>query len=289
MADTLTAIYSWVMPEVGASQNTWGTKWNTTLASQDTIVGALQTSKADLASPTFTGTVTAAAANFTGAVNFAGATTAVTKAAGTNTTDVATTAFVQAATIALMPPGAVQSFAMATVPGGWLECNGASVLRATYPALFTAIGTVWGSVDGTHFTLPDFRGMFLRGWNHGSTRDLTNTSRTFGSFQEHANQDHLHNSTASSSSSTSVAAAGAHSHNVLGQNLTNSYAGPGATYNVMGYPQVQNLTVTDTQGNHAHTATTSTTTTMSNPGQDRNAGSPESKPRNYAVLFCIKT
>lgn len=49
-------------------------------------------------------------------------------------------------------------YAGSTVPSGWLECNGASLLRTDYPALFTAIGTTWGSVDGTHFTLPDMRG-----------------------------------------------------------------------------------------------------------------------------------
>ena len=41
-----------------------------------------------------------------------------------------------------------------SAPTGWLACNGASLLRASYPALFTAIGTTFGAVDGTHFTLP---------------------------------------------------------------------------------------------------------------------------------------
>lgn len=56
------------------------------------------------------------------------------------------------------PTGGVMQFAGATAPTGWLVCNGASLLRATYPALFAAIGTTWGAVDGTHFTLPDLRG-----------------------------------------------------------------------------------------------------------------------------------
>lgn len=56
------------------------------------------------------------------------------------------------------PTGGVMQFAGATAPVGWLVCNGASLLRATYPALFAAIGTTWGAVDGTHFTLPDLRG-----------------------------------------------------------------------------------------------------------------------------------
>jgi len=44
----------------------------------------------------------------------------------------------------------------ATPPAGWLLCDGASLLRTTFPALFTAIGTLYGSVDGTHFNLPKF-------------------------------------------------------------------------------------------------------------------------------------
>jgi microcystin-dependent protein len=45
-----------------------------------------------------------------------------------------------------------------TIPG-WVLCDGGSYLRAgTYATLFAAIGTSYGSVDGTHFSVPDFRG-----------------------------------------------------------------------------------------------------------------------------------
>lgn len=40
----------------------------------------------------------------------------------------------------------------------WLDCDGSSLLRSDYPDLFTIIGTTYGSVDSTHFSLPDFRG-----------------------------------------------------------------------------------------------------------------------------------
>jgi microcystin-dependent protein len=40
----------------------------------------------------------------------------------------------------------------------WLLCDGRSLLRASYPALFAVLGTTYGSVDGTHFNIPDFRG-----------------------------------------------------------------------------------------------------------------------------------
>lgn len=81
--------------------------------------------------------------------------TAPTQGANDNSTKVATTAFVYLQ----VPAGAVMDFAGTTTPTGWLPCDGASLLRAgTFAALFTAIGTTWGSVDGTHFNAPDFRG-----------------------------------------------------------------------------------------------------------------------------------
>lgn len=56
-----------------------------------------------------------------------------------------------------MPAGALVAFAGAAAPTGFLLCNGASLVRATYPDLFTAIGTTFGAADGSHFTLPDMR------------------------------------------------------------------------------------------------------------------------------------
>jgi microcystin-dependent protein len=53
-------------------------------------------------------------------------------------------------------------------PGNWLPCDGASLLRASYPDLFAAIGVVYGSADGTHFTLPDLRGRVSLGIGTGA-------------------------------------------------------------------------------------------------------------------------
>jgi len=58
------------------------------------------------------------------------------------------------------PVGTIEMFASATIPSKWLACHGQSLLRADYAALFAVIGTLFGSVDGTHFTLPDFRSRF---------------------------------------------------------------------------------------------------------------------------------
>lgn len=64
----------------------------------------------------------------------------------------------------LMPAGTIVSYAGASVPTGWLLCNGANVSRTTYADLFNAIGTRWGAGNGsTTFALPDSDGRVLQG------------------------------------------------------------------------------------------------------------------------------
>lgn len=73
----------------------------------------------------------------------------------------------------VVPAGALMPYAGASAPAGWLLCQGQSVLRADYPALFTAIGTTYGSADGTHFNVPDMRGRVPFGVDGGANRLTT--------------------------------------------------------------------------------------------------------------------
>jgi microcystin-dependent protein len=68
----------------------------------------------------------------------------------------------------LVPTGAVMPYAGASAPAGWLLCDGASLLRTTYSILFAIIGTTYGSVDGTHFNLPDLRSRLPLGAGAGA-------------------------------------------------------------------------------------------------------------------------
>jgi len=80
------------------------------------------------------------------------------------------------------PVGAVQSYAGATAPAGWLICHGQAVSRATYAALFAVVGTAFGAGDGsTTFNAPDLRGEFIRGLDAGRNVD---PSRVLGSWQK---------------------------------------------------------------------------------------------------------
>ncbi len=80
-----------------------------------------------------------------------------------------------------IPSGTVIHFAGQTAPAGWLKANGAAVSRTAYAALFAAIGTTYGAGDGrSTFNLPDLRGEFIRGWDDGRGIDR---GRALGSAQ----------------------------------------------------------------------------------------------------------
>ncbi len=70
-------------------------------------------------------------------------------------------------------PGNYKLHAGPTLETGWLWCDGASYLRTDYPALFAEIGTTYGSADGDHFNVPDWRGRHPVGkGTHGDVDSL---------------------------------------------------------------------------------------------------------------------
>jgi len=152
---------------------------------------------------------------------------------------------------AFSPPiGSIVAWPTATPPSGWLECDGSSLLRASFPNLFIVLGVTYGAADGTHFTLPDYRGEFLRGMDPGSSRDPDSASRTDrGDSTVGANvgtkQGHQFFS---------------HTHDFPGAILSSSPTGSGAT----------------------RVESQSTLTTVA-------AGGNETRPRNVNVKWIIKT
>jgi microcystin-dependent protein len=100
--------------------------------------------------------------------------------------------------------GEVITYAGTTCPTFSLEANGAAINRTTYSDLFTALSTRYGVGNGsTTFNLPDYRGYFLRGWDHAAGNDPDAASRTnagggdtgdnMGTKQGSANLSHSHN------------------------------------------------------------------------------------------------
>jgi microcystin-dependent protein len=83
--------------------------------------------------------------------------------------------------INVTPAGTIMYFAREFAPLGWLKANGAAVSRTTYASLFAVLGTYYGAGDSkTTFNLPDLRGEFLRGWDDGRGID---PGRMLGLFQ----------------------------------------------------------------------------------------------------------
>ena len=113
--------------------------------------------------------------------------------AGSNDTDFITPLKLAqyVSSLSVIPAGTVNAFAGSTIPAGWLECNGSAVSRTGLTAnLFSAIGITYGPGDGINtFNLPDLRGEFIRGWDHGRGVDI---GRNIGSTQADELKSHTH-------------------------------------------------------------------------------------------------
>jgi len=83
--------------------------------------------------------------------------------------------------------GNVITWLLDSPPDKYIELNGATLSRTAYSELFAVIGTKYGAGDGvTTFKVPDFRGVFLRGWDNGRGVD---SGRSLGSYQSDAIRD----------------------------------------------------------------------------------------------------
>lgn len=93
---------------------------------------------------------------------------------------------------ASVPTGAIQMWGKAEAPEGYLLCDGASVERAAYGALYAVIGDTFGSVDAAHFSVPDFRGVSPTGVGAQDINGRTKTGPNLGEVREDVTQEHRH-------------------------------------------------------------------------------------------------
>ncbi|ELY4305926.1 phage tail protein [Cronobacter sakazakii] len=146
--------------------------------------------------------------------------------------------------------GMVAAFAANAAPTGWLAADGGLISRVTYARLFSRIGTTFGAGDGsTTFALPDMRGEFVRGWDNGRGVDV---GRAFGTWQK---------------GSVVVGDDG-----VAGVNVASSNS-----------PDKSSLGL-DPGGSETYPISIA-------PGANNQLGNQYfgySRPRNYALLYCIK-
>lgn len=205
------------------------------------------------------------------------------------------------------PVGMVSPFAGTSAPTGWLLCNGATVSRTTYAALYAVVGDAFGNGNGsTTFHLPDLRGRFIRGVDGATARDPNagtrtamnsggNTGDAVGSVQDDATaKNGLTNSTSSTSGTTSSAgnhqhatdSQGAHTHDV-------GTIGGGANATIVSVTSdLSGGTYTTTSaGAHTHTsdiAGNHTHTTSGTAAAQTISGDSETRPLNAALNFIIK-
>jgi microcystin-dependent protein len=75
--------------------------------------------------------------------------------------------------------GSVIPWSSASIPSGFLECDGSNVSRTTYADLFATIGTTYGSGDGsTTFGLPDLADNIVVGKSNNKALASTGGANT---------------------------------------------------------------------------------------------------------------
>ncbi|MGE8349294.1 MAG: phage tail protein [Pseudomonas protegens] len=90
-----------------------------------------------------------------------------------------------------LPVGSMVAFPRASVPPGFLEIDGSVQSIAAYPDLAAYLGTTFNKGDegAGNFRLPESRGEFLRGWDHGRGVDV---GRALGTWQADEFKSHTH-------------------------------------------------------------------------------------------------
>jgi len=231
-------------------------------------------------------------------------------------------AWVGGTVVSLLPAGSMQMYAGAvtqtvsagvvttTSPSGWLLANGNAVSRTTYSALFTAIGTTYGTGDGsTTFNLPDLRsrmpmgagtGLGLNASGTGVTSGTAMTARALGAwFGEETHlltatelASHTHANTVGSSAGGSNSITGAMSQN---ENHTHSSGATGFwVYNSgLGATIAGGSTYNASAGGSANTASTNLAHThtigINNVANSPSGSRHDTIPPVLVMNFIIKT
>jgi hypothetical protein len=204
-----------------------------------TAIASAISSKADLNSPALTGTPTAP-----------------TAAGGTNTTQVATTAFVQTALAGAFSTGMIMMWSgtIATIPSGWVLCNGSN-------------------------STPDLRNRFIIG-AHSDSAGVAYTTVTASNTQTGGTKDAINVSHTHTATST-VTDAG-HSHTV---NLY--YSGTGGNYpDIAGFTGSSEVSNEGTNDINSNTTGITVATSLSTEGS---SGTNQNLPPYYALAFIMKT
>jgi microcystin-dependent protein len=138
-----------------------------------------------------------------------------------------------------IPTATIVPWSSASVPTGFLECNGAAVSRTTYSALFAIIGTTYGTGDGSStFNVPDLQNNVAVGKSNNKALASTGGADTVQST------GNISGSTANATLSTDQLAS--HSHS--GGGATETHSDPGGR----GASSIGNTGNTGSGSGHSH-------------------------------------
>ena len=241
-------------------------------------------SKADVNSPSLTGTPTAPTATY-----------------GTNTTQVATTSFVQAGLVGLIPAGIITlwSGAISAIPTGWVLCNGTNSTPDLRDRFVVGAGTTYavGATGGANTVTLD--ATMIPSHTHtvtttGSTAAAGDHSHTFSGTSSGQSATHTHSVSdpGHSHSFPSPLAGGPNSGQIMRGDVLQATAYSGTNSATTG------ITIGNASADHTHTysGTTSAVTThthtltLSSTASSVGGGlAHENRPPYYALAFIMKT
>lgn len=161
------------------------------------------------------------------------------------------------ANIQAVPVGIVRMYISGAAPSNYLICNGQAVSRSTYSALYSVIGTKYGSGDGsTTFNLPN---LIDYSFPYGSVANSSlPTSTNIGATT--FDSSHTHNATLSFSVDSGDIN---HSHTATGnESVAHTHNFGNSSANSGGHSHLGQTTSTS----HAHTYSTSNTSGSGNTG-----------------------
>lgn len=173
------------------------------------------------------------------------------------------------------PVGTVIWYAGSTAPAGYLKCNGDSIANGSgttqsITADFSALYAIVGS------SLPDLRGEFVRGWDDGKGTD---SGRSIRSGQTELFKEHTH------TPSVSQTTTGDHNHSFKASNRagdedawSNTNKGFIGDNDGSAFTQAADTNKIYDNGSHTHNVGVTIA----------NTGGAETRPRNIALLACIK-
>lgn len=196
-----------------------------------------------------------------------------------------------------LPIGTILIYPAKNVPEGFLPCDGRKVSKRAYPELYALIHTTFGETSN-EFYLPDLQGQFIRGWDKDGNID---PGRQFGKEQDDAFQGHAHKFCADAIKAKKD---GDHKHNLWGFNYDLRDASINSINNWEkklpkdakgGYETGEtSFGETTFTGDHSHDIVVDAgKQVVSVPidsvyGSVRNKCSTETRPKNVALMFCIK-